>query len=323
MSTAVAPRNGVRTPANQENTISYMPLGGKATVELTISMVRKFLCVPTRQGNYPSDSEIVKFMMLCRSRELDPWCGDAYLIGYDSQNGPQFSLITAVQALLKRAEISPQFDGIESGLVVQTGNGIEHREGALALEGESIVGGWAKVYRKDRKIPYSATVKFSTFNTGKSQWNKDPAGMIVKCAKAAALREAFPTQLAGLYTDDEMGEISRERLEKRGSGGSQIAASSLNEIADVPDPQQHQQRQDPADDAPALTFSESDLADFGAVLEGLTEPDDFDAAVRNAMTKKRNDADREALLELVHRRKKAIRGPRSNKQGNMLDKSDP
>lgn len=320
MSTAVAPRNGLpaTTPAN-EKVVTYMPLGGKAAVELTFGMVRKFLCTPTKSGKQPSDAEVVKFMMLCRARELDPWVGDAYLIGYDSQNGPQFSLITAVQALLKRAEISPQFDGIESGIVVQTGSGIEHRDGALALEGESIVGGWAKIYRKDRKIPYSAVVKFQTFNTGRSQWAKDPAGMIVKCAKAAALREAFPTQLAGLYTDDEMGEISRERSDKRSGGGSQIAASSLNDLVGSAEPawpaQSHVEDSEDSQ-APAIdpTVSDDGFADFASQLEEVDSILAIDNAVKAACeVEGRNDADRAEFTKIGEARKTAIRSKRGSR----------
>lgn len=231
MSTALAEQ-----PKQQSDgrVITYVPLGGKNTVELTMGMVKKFLCTPTRKGNIASDSDIVKFMMLCKARELDPWVGDAYLVGYDSDDGPVFSLITAAQALLKRAEISPGYDGMESGVIVSTKGGeIVNREGDLVLDGETLVGGWARCFRKDRTHSSYDALKLSTFTTGKSRWAKDPAGMIVKCAESSALRKAFPTQLGGLYSREEMDHLSETRIENRSAANiAPVAmASNLDQLA--------------------------------------------------------------------------------------------
>lgn len=232
MSTAVAEQP---KQTSEGRVITYVPLGGKTSVELTIGMVKKFLCVPTRNGSIANDSDIVKFMMLCKARELDPWVGDAYLVGYDSNDGPVFSLITAAQALLKRAEISPEYNGLESGVIVADKDSvITYRPGDLVLDGETLVGGWARCHRKDHAHPSFDALKLSTFSTGKSRWQKDPAGMIVKCAEASALRKAFPTQLGGLYSKEEMEHLSETRIDNRtaGSVAPLGMASNLNQLAE-------------------------------------------------------------------------------------------
>ncbi|MEE8607867.1 MAG: phage recombination protein Bet [Nitrospiraceae bacterium] len=191
-----------------EKAISYIPLGNASEITLTIAVVRKFLATRTRSGKEPSDADIVKFMMLCQSRQLDPWQGDAYLIGYDSTDGPTFTLITAHQALAKRSELNKDFDGLESGVIIQLDEGGPvFREGDFTLDGEKLLGGWAKVFRKDRSKPFYQALKVGTYDTQKSRWNKDKAGMIVKCAEAGAYRAAFPTQLGGMYTQEERATI--------------------------------------------------------------------------------------------------------------------
>ncbi len=197
-----------------EKPVHYVPLGETTGIQLTINTVRKFLAVKTRSGKTPTDEDIVKFMMLCQARELNPWTGDAFLVGYDAHDGPVFSLITGVSALHKRAECNAQYDGIESGVIVKHETdgkpSLEFRDGTITFEGENLVGGWAKVYRKDRSKPFAVTVKFATYDTGRSRWKADPGGMIVKVAEAAALRKAFPTTAGGLYVAEEMAQANTE-----------------------------------------------------------------------------------------------------------------
>lgn len=198
-----------------ERPVVFVPFGEKSEISLTIDMVRSFLSVKTKSGKTPSEGDIIKFMMLCKARELNPWVKDAYLIGYDTQGGqgpPSFTLITAIQALEKRAEANTNFDGIQSGVIVREQESREtvFREGDLTLEGEQLIGGWAKVFRKDRDKPFYQALDVKTYDTGFSRWKADKAGMIVKCAEAGAYRTAFPTQLGHLYTQEEAGAIMRD-----------------------------------------------------------------------------------------------------------------
>jgi phage recombination protein Bet len=193
-------------PASQtRGEVSFTPLGESAPITLTIQLVKKFLVTPTKSGALPTDEQVTKFIMLCKARSLNPWENDAYLVGYDSKDGPSFSLITAHQAFLKRAEASPEFDGMESGVVVRGASGsVIERQGDLVLDGEILLGGWARVHRRDRKISSYDSLALKTFNTGRSRWAVDAPGMIVKCAEASALRKAFPSSLAAMYCREEM-----------------------------------------------------------------------------------------------------------------------
>jgi len=83
-----------------------------------------------------------------------------------------------------------------------------NREGSIVYDGEAggevLLGGWAKVYRKDRTRASYEEVKLSEYNTGKSLWAAKPATMIRKVALVHALREAFPSTFGSLYDESEV-----------------------------------------------------------------------------------------------------------------------
>lgn len=185
---------------------------GNETITITPDDVRNYLV----SGNGDvTMKEIMVFMQLCKNAGLNPWAKEVYCIKYG--NSPA-TMVVAKEAYLKRAEASPNYDGMLSGIVVQTADGLlEHREGTLALGGEKLVGGWAEVFRKDRSHSTRVEVSFreyvqTTYNktTGKqepnSQWAKKPGTMIRKVAMVQALREAFPAEFGGMYTAEEQNQ---------------------------------------------------------------------------------------------------------------------
>jgi phage recombination protein Bet len=175
-------------------------------VKLTISMVKNLICIRTKSGKTCSDNDAIKFVAMCQARRLNPFEGDAFLIGYDSRDaGPTFSLITAHQAFLKRAELNQEYDGMKSGIIVKNEEGeMKDLEGDFYIEGQELLGGWATVYFKNRKQPMHKRIRLKRFQKSWGIWQDDPAGMICKCAEADALRSSFPTMLGGLYLREEL-----------------------------------------------------------------------------------------------------------------------
>jgi phage recombination protein Bet len=57
------------------------------------------------------------------------------------------------------------------------------------------------------RTPFTATAAWGEYFPGEAQgfmWKKMPYLMIGKCAEALALRKAFPAELSGIYTNEEM-----------------------------------------------------------------------------------------------------------------------
>ena len=168
-----------------------------ADVELSISDIRRSLCPKA------TDQEAANFLQLCRGMGLNPFVRDAYLIKYGDKEA---SMVVGKDAFTKRADAHPQFGGMESGVIVRIGDKEPvNRKGTLVLDGESLVGGWARVARSDRKLDTDTTVSFKEFDTGRSMWQKMPGTMIEKVAIVKALRTAFPATFSGLYDQAEMG----------------------------------------------------------------------------------------------------------------------
>jgi len=192
---------------NKDNSLTeYVPFGSKDVVKLSVAIVQNLIAVKTKSGHNCSQADALKFIAMCKARALNPLEGDAFLIGYDTQDGPKFSLITAHQAFLKRAELHPEYDGMKSGIIVRNTDGtIADLEGDFYLPDEhEVLGGWATVYFKNRKYPMHKRLRLARFAKSFGVWKDDGAGMICKCAEADGLRSSFPTMLGGLYLREEI-----------------------------------------------------------------------------------------------------------------------
>ena len=156
-----------------------------------------------------TNQEFKLFTELCKVRKLNPFLREAYLIKYKA--GTPAQLVVGKDAILKRAVLNPNYDGMECGIIIQKEDGtIEERQGTFKLGSEQLVGGWARVFRKDRSHPIYSSVSFNEVaqKTGQGQlnsnwWNKG-ATMVEKVAKVRALRETFVEDLAGMYEAEEM-----------------------------------------------------------------------------------------------------------------------
>jgi phage recombination protein Bet len=195
--------NDKKTETADRSIVEFTPFGTDEKIRLSIEMVKRLVAVKTRSGKTCSDEDAFKFMLMCKARHLNPFEGDAFLIGYDGQQGPTFSLITAHQAFLKRAELHNEFNGMDSGVIVLREGTIQDLIGDFHMPSDKILGGWATVYFKHREYPMRKRLRLDRFNKGFGVWKEDPAGMIVKCAEADALRSSFPTMLGGMYIEQE------------------------------------------------------------------------------------------------------------------------
>jgi phage recombination protein Bet len=89
------------------------------------------------------------------------------------------------------------------------------------------------VVRKDWLQPLWAVAKFESYYQQYSPlWQKMPELMIAKCAEALALRRAFPDELGGLYTEDEMAQADT-RAETVDVASLPIATTAVQSAVEI------------------------------------------------------------------------------------------
>ena len=107
----------------------------------------------------------------------------------------------------------PMADGMESGIIVERGEDEIYREGSRLRRGDTLIGGWARVHRKDRRVAMTEDISLSDWNQGQAWWKKSPAYMIQKVAEVHALKKAFPGFLKKDIPQDTTLEIEGVTVE--------------------------------------------------------------------------------------------------------------
>ena len=198
---------------NKELVVAYEADGQE--IKLTPSIVQNYIV-----GNSGTITlqEFVFFSELCRARKLNPFLKEAYCIKFWDNTPAQ--IVVGKDAVLKRAILNPNYNGMESGVIVErieTGEIIERKGSFYLKTKENLVGGWAKVYRKNWEYPTYCSVSFDevaqTRKDGSlnSNWAGKGATMVEKVAKVRALRETFIEDLGGMYEAEEVGvDLPRE-----------------------------------------------------------------------------------------------------------------
>lgn len=229
----MAVQNSLAKKAENASVVEYE--SGGQMVKLSPKMIRSYL---VSGGGNVTDQEVMMFLSLCKFQHLNPFLREAYLIKFGSSPA---TMVVGKDVFTKRARRNPDYAGKKAGITVLDENGnLIDREGTLVLKGETLVGGWAKVYIKGYEAPEYAAVSFDEYAGRKAngelnnQWATKPATMIRKVALVQALREAFPEEMGGMYAPEEVPSANDIVLDDAAASEPVTVPEEKTEYSDIP-----------------------------------------------------------------------------------------
>ena len=189
--------------------VTMQPHGAAVPVARTFQP-RELNLIRNTVASDTNAAEFDLFIEVCKRVGLDPFRKQIYAVVYNKGDVEKrkMSIITGIDGYRTIAMRTGECDGQEGPF--WAGEDGVWRD--VWLPKEPPRAAKVVVYRKGSAKPFVGVATWDSYvQVGRDskptgQWPRMPDVMLAKCAEALALRKAFPFEMGGVYTDEEMGQ---------------------------------------------------------------------------------------------------------------------